>query len=194
MRGRILYFRCKSNRFVSISKCRLRADRVATPRKGPKHGDFCAKVGGFDRRSWRFFDEKPRVVLRNSTGSGRFSAVFYMLRSRFECIISQIGAYIPVFLRGGWRELCRYGGSAIGPRRMCGERRARGATRRSFRPRKSVPSARKKEGDPAAHPRPRRKCATSRDFHLGRYYILGRFALHFLVFPLLLQYALSPHL
>ena len=54
MRGRILYFRCKSNRFVSISKCRLRADRVAMPRKGPKHGDFCVKMGDFGRRSWRF--------------------------------------------------------------------------------------------------------------------------------------------
>ena len=97
MRGRILYFRCKSNRFVSISKCRLRADSVATPRKGPKHGNFCAKVGGFDRRSLRFFDGKPRGILRDSTGRGRFSAVFYMLHGHFWCIILQSGACIPVF-------------------------------------------------------------------------------------------------
>ena len=73
MRGRILYFRCKSNRFVSISKCRLRADRVATPRKGPKHGDFCSKVGRFDRRSWRFFDGK---TARGIAQFGRLRPIF----------------------------------------------------------------------------------------------------------------------
>ena len=73
-----------------------------------------------------------------------------MLRSRFECIISQIGAYIPFLLSGGSRELCRYGGSAIGPRRMCGERRAQGGDRAEF-PTAQVGAERSEKGGRPRH-------------------------------------------
>ena len=40
----------------------------------------------------------------------------------------------------------------------------------------------------------RQKVRDTLEFRARLYYILGRFALHFLVFPLLLQCFLSPHL
>ena len=111
-----------------------------------------------------------------------------------DVYISQCDACFPVFRDDEWRGLCRYGRAPFRPRRMCGERRGAGDNRAEFPTARVDAEHSGKGGSPVAHPRPRRKCATSRDFHPGRCYILGRFALRFLVFPLLLQYALSPHL